>query len=134
MQNALSDLKLLVGIEGYVLDMDDTKTLTSGKTVFETYIESASLESEKTMQSWGVDTTNATPEVLTAEVLLVKASIIESMGFQDAIDPQNIKVGDESRSYLKLSPEERGSKSAYFKNKAYYTIFGKYPSEAIGVL
>lgn len=87
----------------------------------------------KLIQSWGyvVPSESLYPrELRRAEILLVKAEVIEEFGLIDVVDPEEIQVGGqdgERRKFRKLTTEERGDKAAQFRNRAYFTLFGKYP-------
>ncbi|EKN89825.1 hypothetical protein LEP1GSC034_1009 [Leptospira interrogans str. 2003000735] len=135
MINALPDLKALVGVKSFDLDMNDSVKLTTDKTEFEEFLESVADNALKLIQSWGysipsVPSGSSYPrELRRAEVLLVKAEIIEESGLSDVVDPEDFQVGGqngERRKMRKLTPEERGDKAAQFRNRAYFTLFGKY--------
>lgn len=138
MLNAMSDMKVLVGIKPYMIDMDDATALTSGGTEFEQFLTSAADIALSLIQGWGYDI-GVSPylkRVLRAEVLLVKAEVIDEFGFQDAIDPAEFSTGgqaSESRKMKKLSLEERGAGSAAFRDRAYGLLFGNYPRFSAGV-
>ncbi|KXZ27176.1 hypothetical protein AYB33_18090 [Leptospira santarosai] len=132
MINALPDLKALVGIKSADLDMNDSTQLTTGKTEFEEFLESVADNALKLIESWGysVPTAPFPREIRRAEVLLVKAEIIEEHGLLDVVDPAEFQVGGqngERRKYQKLSSDERGEKAASFRNRAYVTLFGRQP-------
>ncbi|WP_078125699.1 hypothetical protein [Leptospira alexanderi] len=138
MINALADLKALVGIKPSDLDMNDTVKLTTDKTEFEEFLESATDNALKLIQSWEYSAPLMSPyprELRRAEVLLVKAEVIEEFGLIDVVDPEEFQVGGqngERRKFRKLSPEERGEKAAQFRNRAYVTLFGRFPEPLSG--
>ncbi|EMN91099.1 hypothetical protein [Leptospira weilii] len=132
MINALPDLKALVGVKPSDLDMNDSVKLTTDKTEFEEFLESVADNALKLIQSWGYSVPAAPfpRELRRAEVLLVKAEIIEEHGLLDVVDPMEFQVGGqngERRKMQKLSSEERGEKAASFRNRAYVTLFGRSP-------
>ncbi|MBE8363448.1 hypothetical protein [Leptospira borgpetersenii] len=132
MINALPDLKALVGVKPSDLDMDDSIELSTGKTEFEEFLESVADNALKLIQSWGysVPTAPFPRELRRAEVLLIKAEIIEELELLDVVDPAEFQVGGqngERRKMQKLSSEERGDKAASFRNRAYVTLFGRPP-------
>ncbi|MDV6237746.1 hypothetical protein CH379_019125 [Leptospira ellisii] len=132
MINALPDLKALIGVKPSDLDMNDSTQLTTGKTEFEEFLESVADNALKLIQGWGytVPTAPFPRELRRAEVLLIKAEIIEEHGLLDVVDPAEFQVGGqngERRKMQKLSPEERGDKAASFRNRAYVTLFGRLP-------
>ena len=94
MYNTLSDLKTSLPFKGYDLDIDDTLQLSSGKTAFEEWIEDACERAEFLLQSWGVDfILTGERKLKRAEIKLLAAFAIESLEFQDTIDPQSLEVG-----------------------------------------
>ncbi|MDI7157200.1 hypothetical protein QMM53_11690 [Leptospira santarosai] len=133
MINALADLKALVGVKPSDLDMNDSVKLTTDKTEFEEFLESVADNALKLIESWNYPVLSASPyprELRRAEVLLVKAEIIEEHGLLDVVDPAEFQVGGqngERRKMQKLSSEERGDKAAAFRNRAYVTLFGRQP-------
>ncbi|MGJ4785651.1 hypothetical protein ACQV5J_16170 [Leptospira interrogans] len=137
MINALPDLKALVGIKPSDLDMNDSVNLTTDKTEFEEFLESVADNALKLIQSWEYSIPSAPypRELRRAEILLVKAEIIEESGLSDVVDPEDFQVGGqngERRKMRKLTPEERGDKAAQFRNRAYFTLFGRYPEPDSG--
>ncbi|MCE9501284.1 MAG: hypothetical protein K8R21_12425 [Leptospira sp.] len=130
MLNPLADLKRLVCSKPYVLDMDDVTALSDTKTVFGRFLASSADRARDQIIEWGFSIPDSSIPVkfLDAEVLLMKADIIEEFGYQESLDAQQIQTGGqdgESRTYKKLSAEERGEKSAAFRDKAYKTLAGK---------
>ncbi|WP_061296248.1 hypothetical protein [Leptospira interrogans] len=137
MINALPDLKALVGVKPFDLDMNDSVKLTTDKTEFEEFLESVADNALKLIQSWGYSVPSAPypRELRRAEILLVKAEVIEEFGLLDVVDPEDFQVGGqngERRKMRKLTPEERGDKAAQFRNRAYFTLFGRYPEPDTG--
>ncbi|WP_017852019.1 hypothetical protein ACO1KB_19230 [Leptospira interrogans serovar Szwajizak] len=141
MFNALPDLKALVGIKPFDLDMNDSVKLTTDKTEFEEFLEAAADNALKLIQSWEYsipsvpDGSTYPRELRRAEVLLAKAEIIEEFDLPDTIDPEDFQVGGqngERRKMRKLTPDERGEKAAQFRNRAYFTLFGKLPEPDSG--
>ncbi|WP_061246311.1 hypothetical protein ACO1J6_11930 [Leptospira interrogans serovar Hebdomadis] len=132
MINALPDLKALVGVKPSDIDMNDSVKLTTDKTEFEEFLESVADNALKLIQGWGYSVPSAPypREIRRAEVLLVKAEVIEEFGLLDVVDPEDFQVGGqngERRKMRKLTPEERGDKAASFRNRAYVTLFGRQP-------
>ena len=135
MYNTLSDLKTSLPFKGYDLDIDDTLQLSSGKTAFEEWIEDACERAEFLLQSWGVDfILTGERKLKRAEIKLLAAFAIESLEFQDTIDPQSLEVAGEKRSFKKFSPQERAEKIANTKNDVYFSLFGKYPEIGNGIV
>ncbi|WP_016759400.1 hypothetical protein [Leptospira weilii] len=138
MLNVIADLKALVNVKPRAIDMDDTVKLSGEETEFEKFLHSASENALALIQGWDYEIP-ATPlprKVLRAEVLLVKAEIIEEYGLADVLDPEELQVGGqngERRKMKKLSAEERGEKAGAFRNKAYFTLFGSYPQVGSGI-
>ncbi|KGE28358.1 hypothetical protein [Leptospira interrogans] len=137
MINALPDLKALVGVKPSDIDMNDSVKLTTDKTEFEEFLESVADNALKLIQSWEYSIPSAPypREIRRAEVLLVKAEMIEEFGLLDVVDPEDFQVGGqngERRKMRKLTPEERGDKAAQFRNRAYFTLFGRYPEPDTG--
>lgn len=137
MINALPDLKALVGVKPSDIDMNDSVKLTTDKTEFEEFLESVADNALKLIQSWEYSVPSAPypREIRRAEVLLVKAEVIEEFGLLDVVDPEDFQVGGqngERRKMRKLTPEERGDKAAQFRNRAYFTLFGRYPEPDTG--
>lgn len=137
MINALPDLKALVGVKPSDIDMNDSVKLTTDKTEFEEFLESVADNALKLIQSWGYSVPSAPypRELRRAEILLVKAEVIEEFGLLDVVDPEDFQVGGqngERRKMRKLTPEERGDKAAQFRNRAYFTLFGRYPEPDTG--
>ncbi|WP_061236780.1 hypothetical protein [Leptospira interrogans] len=137
MINALPDLKALVGVKPSDIDMNDSVKLTTDKTEFEEFLESVADNALKLIQSWEYSIPSAPypREIRRAEVLLVKAEVIEEFGLLDVVDPEDFQVGGqngERRKMRKLTPEERGDKAAQFRNRAYFTLFGRYPEPDTG--
>ncbi|MBE7413359.1 MAG: hypothetical protein HS129_15080 [Leptospiraceae bacterium] len=138
MLNPLVDLKELVSVKPYVLDMDDSRPLSDGKTIWERFLDSSAERAKDQIIEWGFTypESNPTSQFLSAEVLLVKADIVEEFGFQESLDAEQIQVGGqggESRRYKKFSVEERGEKAKVFRDKAYKTLAGKNASVYPGV-
>ncbi|EMO79254.1 hypothetical protein LEP1GSC126_2879 [Leptospira kirschneri str. 200801774] len=138
MLNEITDLKALVNVKPHAIDMDDTVQLSKGETEFENFLHSSAENALAFIQSWGyeIPTAPLPRNVLRAEVLLVKAEIIEEYGLADVLDPEEFQVGGqngERRKSKKLSVEERGEKASAFRNKAYFTLFGSYPQEGSGI-
>jgi hypothetical protein len=133
MINTLSDLKISLPFKGYDLDLDDKTPLSSGRTAFEEWIEDNTDKALLLLQGWGVDTTDLTSRKLKrAELQLLTAYAIEQLEFQDTVDPQSLSSAGESRSFKKLSAEERGNKVATIKNNVYFALFGRYAESGNG--
>jgi hypothetical protein len=135
MYNTLSDLKQSLPFKGYDLDLDDTLQLSSGQTAFEEWLTDMSEKSDTLLESWGVDPLAVGERKLKrAEIRLVTAFAIESLEFQDTIDPQSLEVAGEKRSFKKFTPEERSEKIVNIKNDVYFTLFGKFPEIGNGLV
>ncbi|MBP9888877.1 MAG: hypothetical protein KBF93_21465 [Leptospiraceae bacterium] len=135
MQNTLSDIKISLPFKGYDLDIDDKTQLSSGKTAFEEWIEDNCDKALALLQNWGVDVTTADSRKLKrAEIQLLTAYAIEHLEFQDTVDPQSLSSAGESRSFKKLSAEDRGKKVATIKDNVYFTLFGKYAENSDGIV
>lgn len=139
MLNALSDVKAMVGIKPYVLDMNDTIKLSNDETEFEKFLLSCSDNAFSIIEIWGY-TIPENPlddrKLLRAELLLIKAEIVDEFGFMESIDPIEVKVGGaegETRKMKKFSVEERGDISSNIRNRAYQTIFGHNPKAETGI-
>lgn len=135
MINTLSDLKISLPFKGYDLDIEDKTLLSSGKTAFDEWIEDNAEKALQLMQSWGVDTANTNERKLKrAEIQLLTAYAIEALEFQDTVDPQSLSMSGESRSFKKLTAEERGNKVAKIKNDTYFLLFGHYAEAGVGFI
>jgi hypothetical protein len=139
MFNVLSDLKKMVGIKPYVLDMNDSEKLSNDETEFEKFLLSSSDNALSLIESWEYEIPEIPAEdrkLLRCEILLVKAEIMDEFGFMESIDPMEVKVGGaegEVRKVKKFSVEERGEMSAQFRNRAYRTLFGRDPVMETGI-
>lgn len=129
----------MVGIKPYVLDMDDITKLSNHETEFEKFLLSCSDNAFSLIESWGYEipeTPESDRKLLRAEILIIKAEIMDEFGFMESIDPMEVKVGGaegEIRKVKKFSVEERGEMSAQFRNRAYRTLFGKDPAMETGI-
>ncbi len=128
MYNTLSDLKKSIAFKGYDLDIDDKVILSSGKTAFDEWLEDQAERVETIFQLWGVNPHSLSERKLKrAEIKLITAFAIESLEFQDTIDPQSLEVAGEKRSFKKFTPQERAEKIANIKNEVYFFTLWKIP-------
>ncbi|TGM88500.1 hypothetical protein [Leptospira licerasiae] len=138
MLNELVELKKQLRIQAKSLDLSDDG---EGKSVspYEEYLYSAVALAKVRMKSWGIQIPDSRPvatELRMAEVLLVKAEIVEEFGYNDAFDPEEVSSGGGEGTRVKRSrmgTDERGEIAEGFRNKAYFLLFGKHPSESPGV-
>ncbi|EKR66388.1 hypothetical protein LEP1GSC036_3922 [Leptospira weilii str. 2006001853] len=139
MLNKVADLKKQLRIQAESLDLSDERDGDS-PSAYEDYLESAAMLARVRMFYWEVtipDEGPFRPALLTAEVLLIKAEIIEEFGFNDGFDPEEVSTGGGEGTRVKhsrMSAEERGEIAEGFRNKAYFLLFGKQPSESPGVV
>lgn len=138
MLNKVAELKKQLRIQAKTLDLSDTRDGDS-PSAFEEYLESVAMLARVKMFYWGVtipDESPYSPALLAAEVLLIKAEIVEEFGFNDGFDPEEVSTGGGEGTKVKrsrMSAEERGEIVEGFRNKAYLLLFGKQPSETPGV-
>ncbi|EKP12570.1 hypothetical protein [Leptospira borgpetersenii] len=138
MLNEVANLKKQLRIQAESLDLSDERDGDS-PSPYEDYLESAAMLARVRMFYWGVtipDTGPYSANLLVAEVLLIKAEIVEEFGFNDGTDPEEVSTGGGEGTKVKrsrMSAEDRGEIVEGFRNKAYFLLFGKQPSESPGV-
>ncbi|KAA1289385.1 hypothetical protein C4X99_19850 [Leptospira interrogans serovar Geyaweera] len=138
MLNKVADLKKQLRIQAESLDLSDERDGDS-PSPFEEFLESTAALAKARLTSWGVvipDNPPYTTELRTSEVLLIKAEIVDEFGYNDGFDPEEISTGGGEGTKVKrsrMSVEERGEIVEGFRNKAYFLLFGKQPSESPGV-
>ncbi|EQA62192.1 MULTISPECIES: hypothetical protein [Leptospira] len=140
MLNKVAELKKQLRIQAKTLDLSDTRDGDS-PSAYEEFLESAAMLARVRMFYWGVTIPNEgpllySPALLTAEVLLIKAEIVEEFGYNGTFDPEEVSTGGGEGTRVKrsrMSAEERGEIAEGFRNKAYLLLFGKQPSETPGV-
>ncbi|MGQ2800479.1 hypothetical protein ACT54M_08570 [Leptospira santarosai] len=138
MLNEVVELKKQLRIQAKSLDLSDER---SGDpfSPYEEFLESAATLARVRMTSWGIvipDSPPYTTELRTSEVLLVKAEIVEEFGYNDGFDPEEVSTGGGEGTKVKrsrMSAQDRGEIVEGFRNKAYFLLFGKQPSESPGV-
>ncbi len=138
MLNEVAELKKQLRIKPKSLDLSDER---SGDpfSPYEEFLESAATLARVRMTSWGIaipDLPPYTTPLRMAEVLLIKAEIVEEFGYNEGFDPEEISTGGGEGTKVKRSrmgAEERGEIVGGFRNKAYFVLFGKQPSETPGV-
>ncbi|WP_016754608.1 hypothetical protein [Leptospira santarosai] len=138
MLNKVAELKKQLRIQAKSLDLSD-KGEGNSASPYEEFLESAAALARVRMFYWGVaipDGEPYSPALLLAEVLLIKAEIVEEFGYNEGFDPEEISTGGGEGTKVKRSrmgAEERGEIVEGFRNKAYFLLFGKQPSETPGV-
>ncbi|EMJ94810.1 hypothetical protein [Leptospira alstonii] len=139
MLNKVADLKKQLRIQAESLDLSDERDGDS-PSPYEDYLESAAMLARVRMFYWGVTIPDASPYsagLLMAEILLIKAEIVEEFGFNDGTDLEEFSTGGGEGTKAKrsrMSVEDRGEIVEGFRNKAYFLLFGKQPSESPGVV
>ncbi|MBW9233581.1 hypothetical protein JQK62_14930 [Leptospira santarosai] len=138
MLNKVAELKKQLRIQAKSLDLSD-KGEGNSASPYEEFLESAATLARVRMTSWGIAISDGepySPALLLAEVLLIKAEIVEEFGYNEGFDPEEISTGGGEGTKVKrsrMSAEERGEIVEGFRNKAYFLLFGKQPSESPGV-
>ncbi|WP_016758592.1 hypothetical protein [Leptospira weilii] len=139
MLNKVADLKKQLRIQAESLDLSDERDGDS-PSAYEEFLESAAMLARVRMFYWEVTIPDAEPysaALLMAEILLIKAEIVEEFGFNDGTDPEEVSTGGGEGTKVKrsrMSVEDRGEIVEGFRNKAYFLLFGKQPSESPGVV
>lgn len=138
MLNKVAELKKQLRIQAKSLDLSD-KGEGNSASPYEEFLESTAALARVRMFYWGVtipDEAPYSPALLLAEVLLIKAEIVEEFGYNEGFDPEEVSTGGGEGTKVKRSrmgAEERGEIVEGIRNKAYFVLFGKQPSETPGV-
>ncbi|AXR68242.1 hypothetical protein [Leptospira mayottensis] len=138
MLNEVAELKKQLRIQAKSLDLSDNGDGDS-PSPYEEFLKSAAMLARVRMFYWGVTIPDSKPypaNLLVAEVLLIKAEIVEEFGYNGGFDPEEISTGGGEGTKVKrsrMSAEERGEIVEGFRNKAYFLLFGNQPSESPGV-
>ncbi|UOG59023.1 hypothetical protein [Leptospira noguchii] len=138
MLNEVAELKKQLRIKPKSLDLSDVRDGDSASP-FEEFLESAAALAKARLTSWGVaipDGETYSPALLLAEVLLIKAEIVEEFGYNEGFDPEEVSTGGGEGTKVKRSrmgAEERGEIVEGIRNKAYFLLFGKHASESPGI-